>query len=125
MSGKTDQELWDILCVHSADYTAEALTAAQLEYESRGHSLAEASRDRRSAEEILKSEGEPLEPGMKAVAFFTSTVMLGLPVLLAHRTYIEQGKRQKARDWGRWALYGFGFYACLAILRLLLARFSS
>lgn len=26
---------------------------------------------------------------------------LGIPVLLAHRYYVEHGARRKARDWGR------------------------
>ena len=59
---------------------------------------------------------------LRVVAFFTSTVGLGIPAILAHRHYVELGARGKARDWGRWALFGFVFYFALGILFRMLSQ---
>jgi hypothetical protein len=42
------------------------------------------------------------------------------PVIVAHRNYVEQGARRKAREWARWGLFGFLFYFALSVLAYLL-----
>jgi len=59
-------------------------------------------------------EEAPLEWPLRILAFFVSTVLLGIPVLLAHRHCVEKGAKRKARQWGRWALAGFVFYVMVA-----------
>jgi hypothetical protein len=111
---KTNEELYDVVYVHSTDYTPEALEIAKREFIARGvdaHTLTQLSSaaDLRQEHEQAQEQA-PLEGYLKVVAFFFSTMFLGIPVLLAYNYYYERGARRKAREWVRWAAGGFFFF---------------
>ena len=116
MSNKSDDELCDILYVHREEFEAEAVRAAQDELERRGLNAETLTRLRGIAEEHKKFENDRLGWRFRLVAFFISTVALGIPAILAHRHYTELGARGKARDWSRWALFGFMFYLAIGVV---------
>jgi hypothetical protein len=120
ISRKSDSELYDMLHVHSSDYTADALEIARGEFVTRKMEAPALSDLAAAGAKLRRNEEAPLEWGLRMVAFFVSTAFLGIPVLLAHRRYVEQGAKRKARDWARWALFGFIFYFALSISTLLL-----
>src|SRR5437879_2560350 len=99
MANKTDEELYDVVYGHSSDYTPNAVEIAKLEFSSRNldaptvSSLSTAVAGQKQAEEA------PLGWGYRILAFFTSTIFFGIPVILAHRHYVEKGARHKAREW--------------------------
>jgi hypothetical protein len=116
---KTDEELYDVLHVHSTDYTPEALEIAKREFLARGMD-ADTLTQLSSAADVLQrhkqaQEEAPLEGYLKVIAFFFSTLFFCLPMLLAFRRYAERGARRKAREWGRWALAGFVFYLIVGL----------
>lgn len=116
MANKSDEELYDVLYGHSGDYTPDAVEIAKLEFSSRHldepvlKTISTAVEGRKQVEEAS------LEWPYRMLAFFVSTALLGIPVLLAHRHYVEKGARRKAREWARWAIYGFIFYVVLGVL---------
>jgi hypothetical protein len=117
---KTNEQLYDVLHVHSADYTPEALEIAKSEFLARGMD-ADTLTQLSSAADVLQrhkqvQEEAPLEGYLKVIAFFFSTLFFGLPMLLAFRHYAERGARRKTREWGRWAIAGFFFYFLMGFL---------
>lgn len=117
ISSKTDEELYDMLYVHSADYTEDAHEIARQEFGRRKPDEAKMVSLGSLAEEQRDHEEECLGWPLRIVAFFFSTVFLGIPVILAHRNFVERGARRKAREWGRWALYGLLFYVGVLVAR--------
>ena len=117
---KTNEELHDVLYVHSRDYTPEALEIAKKEFLARGVDADNLTQLSSAADvrqrHVQVQEQAPLEGYLKVVAFFFSPLFLGLPMLLAFRHYAERGARRKAREWGRWAIGGFVFYLIMGIL---------
>jgi len=119
MSSKTDEELHDILYAHSGDYTADALDIAKEEFLGRKIDARTLSSLGTAAEELRRQEEARLGWPLRIVAFFFSTLLFGIPVMLAHRHFVEKGARRKARDWGRWGLFGLAFYVALFIIRVI------
>jgi len=116
ISNKTDNELYDILHVHSRDYSPEAIEVARDEFLVRKVDTPTLESLGSAGEAMRTREEAPLEWSLRIIAFFFSTAFLGIPVLLAYRHYIEHGSRRKAREWGRWGLFGFAFYLALSII---------
>jgi len=117
MSDKTDEELYDILA-HSKDYTADASEIANEEFRSRKLDAATlSSLGTAMVEEQRQREEAPLSWTLSMVAFFFSTLFFGIPVILAHRYFVEHGAKRKAREWKQWGLFGFFFYVALFVLR--------
>lgn len=125
MAIKTDEQLYDILHGHPNDYTADAIEAAKQEFASRNLAAPVLSSLSIAIESQKRVEEAPLEWPLRIVAFFISTVALGIPVIVAHRHYVEKGARRKAREWARWGLFGFLFYFVMAVLRFMLPLFSN
>jgi len=123
MANKTDMELYDVLHGHTDDFTADAIEAAKQEFASRNLETPVLSSLSTAVEEKKRVEEAPLEWPLRILSFFISTVFLGIPVLLAHRHYVENGARRKAREWARWGLFGFLFYFVVSILRFMLPLF--
>ena len=117
MANKTDGELYDVLYGHSGDYTTDAVEAAKQEFKSRNLNAPTVNTISTAVAEQKQTEEQPLEWGYRILAFFISTAFLGIPVILAHRHYVENGARRKAREWGKWALFGLAFYIVLGVLR--------
>lgn len=117
---KTNEELYDVLYVHSRDYTSEALEIAKREFLARGVDADNLTQLSSAADALQRDvqarEEAPLDAYLKVVAFSFSPLFLGLPMLLAFRHYAERGARRKAREWGRWAIGGFVFYLIMGIL---------
>jgi hypothetical protein len=122
MANKTNEELYDVVYGHSNEYTADAVEAAKLELRSRNLDPQTVGNLSTAVEERKQVEKAPLGWGYRILAFFISTIFFAIPVLLAWRHYVEKGERRKARDWGRWALYGFTFYLAVAVLKVLLSH---
>jgi hypothetical protein len=126
---KTNEELYDVVYVHSTDYTPEALEIAKREFIARGvdaHTLTQLSSaaDLRQEHEQAQEQA-PLEGYLKVVAFLFSTLFLGIPVLLAYNHYVNRGARRKAREWIGWAAGGFFFFFGVpALLGLIMALVS-
>jgi hypothetical protein len=125
MANKTDVELFDVLHGHPDDYTADAIEAAKQEFASRNLAVPMLSSLNATVEEQKRLEEAPLGWSLRILSFLISTVFLGIPVLLAHRHYVEKGARRKAREWARWGLFGFLFYFVVSILRFMLPLFSN
>lgn len=125
MANKTDEELYDVLHCHPADYTPDAVEAASQEFASRNLTAPALNRLSTMVEGQKTVEEAPLEWRLKIVAFFISTLALGIPVIVAHRHYVEKGARRKAREWARWGLFGFIFYLTLSVLLFILPLFSN
>ncbi len=120
MANKTDEELYDLLYGHSNDYTTNAIEMAKMEFNSRNLDGPTLSTLSAAVQEQKQVEQAPLEWSYKILAFFVSTLALGIPVILAHRHYVEKGARHKAREWARWACFGFIFYVVVsAVLRFM------
>jgi hypothetical protein len=116
MTNKTDEELYDILYIHSGDYTAEALESAREEFAGRKLDAPALSELGIAAEGTRKMEAAHLEWRYRIVAFLFSPLCCGIPGMLAHRHYVEQGARRKAREFVRWTLLGFAFYVSFYII---------
>ena len=125
MATKTDEELYDLLNGHPNDYTADAIDAAKWEFASRKFAVPVLSTLSIAVEAQKRVEEAPLEWPLRILAFFISTVALGIPVIVAHRHYVEKGARRKAHEWARWGLFGFLFYFAVSILRFMLHLFSN
>lgn len=124
MSSKTDEELYDILYGHPDDYTADARAVAKNEFTSRNLAPQSIENFNITVEKQKQIEEAPLELPLKIIAFFFSTMLLGIPVLLAHRHYLENGARRKAREWGRWGLLGLLFYFVIGVFRFMVLILS-
>jgi hypothetical protein len=120
MSGKTDQELYDILHAHSQDYTPEAIEVAKEEFHHRQLDATTISTVATAVEKAREKEDAHLSNPLRVLAFIISTVGFFIPVLLANRHFVEKGERRKAQEWARWAIYGFVFYFALGLLSWLL-----
>ena len=125
MANKTDEELYDVLHGHPDDFTADAIEAAKEEFTSRDLTAQMLSNFSTAVEAQQRVEDAPLEWPLRIVAFFISTVAFGIPVILAHRHYVEKGARRKAREWARCGLFGFFFYFVMSVLGLMLRLFSN
>src|SRR5258708_7818583 len=93
ISNKSDQEIYDILFVHRSEYTAEVIEMAREQFRARrmaGRSLDELVD---AGEMVLEREDAPLKWPLRLIAFFFSTVFFGIPVMLAHRHYVERGDK--------------------------------
>ncbi len=121
MSGKTDEELYGILQVRSQDYTSETIEAARREFDLRQLDAPRLSNVAAAVEKVREKEEAHLSWPLRMLAFFVSTAILFIPVLLAHRYFVEKGEKRKAREWAKWALYGFLFYCALGVLLRVLA----
>lgn len=117
MSNKTDEQLLGVLSAYSKDYSSDAIEIAREEFERRKLDPAALKNLYTNIERTERLHDAGLKFPSKMTAFFFSTVFLGIPVILAHRHFVENGARRKAREWGRWALYGFAFYVALFVVR--------
>jgi len=95
MSNKTDEELHDILYAHSGDYTPDALAIANEEFLVRKIDAPTLSTLRTGVEELRKREEARLGWPLRIVAFFFSTVLFGIPVILAHRHTLNREPNAK------------------------------
>ena len=125
MATRTDEELYDVLHGHPNDYTPDAIEAAKQEFASRNLAAPVLSNLSIAVEAQKQVEETPLEWPLRIVAFFISTLALGIPVIVAHRHYVEKGARRKAREWARWGLFGFFFYFVVSVLRFVSPLFSN
>jgi hypothetical protein len=125
MANKTDEQLYDVLHGHPGDYTADAIEAAKQEFASRDLTSPALTSLSTAVEAQKQVEEAPLEWPLRIVAFFVSTVALGIPVIVAHRHYVEKGATRKAREWARWGLFGFLFYFVVSVLRFMLPLLSN
>ena len=115
MAGHSDTELIKIVTGPPDNYQPAAFVAAQKEYARRNLSESQIE----SAEtEIKKEEAEkvelaniPLNAGLKTFAF----LFPGLIYLIFIGLLRSEGQLRKAKDLGRWTLYGIGFYILLFI----------
>jgi len=115
MANKTDEELYDVIYGHADDYTPDAITAAQMEFNSRKLDAPTIGTLDRGVAANKQVEEAPLTWEYRILAFFISTIFLGIPVILAHRHFVERGARRQAREWARWSLFGFFFYLALSL----------
>jgi len=123
MSGKTDEELYDILYTHSQDFTADTIEAAKAEFSHRQLDATKLSSIAAAVETVREKKNAHLTWPLRIVAFLVSSAILFIPAILAHRHYVEKGETCKAREWARWAIYGFVFYCLLGVLsRVLTSR---
>jgi hypothetical protein len=74
-----------------------------------------------AVEEQKQREEAPLEWGYRILAFFISTIFFWIPVILAHRYYVEKGADARHAIGGRWAIYGLLFYVALGVLKFLIS----
>lgn len=116
MGGKTDEELYDILFSHSQDYTQAAVEAARVEFSHRQLDAPTLSSIEEIVEKVRENEEAPLSWSLRILAFFVSSAFVFIPVILAHRHFVEKGEKRKASDWAKWATYGFVFYCVLGLL---------
>jgi hypothetical protein len=116
MSKKTDEELLGILSAYSNDYRPDAIAIAREEFGRRKLDARTLKDLATNIEGQQRQEESPLGWPLRIVAFFVTTACFGIPALLAHRHFVEKGAKRKAREWGRWALYGFVFYFALGVL---------
>jgi hypothetical protein len=116
MSGKTDEELYDILYAHSQDFTQNTIEAAKAEFSHRQLDTTKLSSLSAVAETVREKENAHLSWPLRILAFFVSSAIVFIPAILAHRHYTEKGEKRKAREWVRWAAYGFVFYCLLGVL---------
>jgi hypothetical protein len=116
MSDKTDEELYDILHVHPEDYTSETIEAARRAFDDRQLGAPRLGSVAAAVEKVREKEDAHLSWPLRMLAFFVSTAIFFIPVLLAHRHFVEKGEKCKAREWARWAFYGFLFYCLLGVL---------
>ena len=73
-----------------------------------------------AVEKVREDEEAPLSWPLRILAFFVSSAFVFVPVILAHRHFVEKGAKRKASDWAKWATYGFVFYCVLGLfIRLL------
>lgn len=121
MSSKSDEDLYEILHSHSQDYMPETIEAARAEFSHRQLDAPTLSSIVEAAEKVREKEEAHLRWPLRMLAFFVSSAIFFIPVLLAHRHYVEKGERRKAREWARWAIYGFVFYCVLGVLMRVLA----
>ena len=125
---KTDEELYDVLYVHSGNYTPEAIEIAQKEFLARrvdADTLTQFS----SAAKVLQrqeqaNEEAPLDGSLKIVAFIVSGLFLGIPALLVYNRYVARGARRKAHEWGTCALAGFVLFVVLPLLLKIMNELS-
>lgn len=123
MSGKSNDDLYDILHSRSQDYMPETLEAARAEFSHRQLGASALGDIVADAEKVREKEEAHLSWPLRMLAFFVSSAILFIPVLLAHRHFVENGERCKAREWARWAIYGFAFYCMLgALIRVSIPR---
>ncbi len=94
----------------------ETIEAARAEFSRRQLGESSLSDVVAFAEKAREKEEAHLSWRLKMLAFFVSSAILFIPVLLAHRHFVENGERCKAREWARWAIYGFIFYCTLGVL---------
>ncbi len=116
-SNKTDEELYDILYIHSQDYTRDAIEAATEEFHRRKLDAPAPN----IVAAVREKEESHLSWPLRILAFFVSSAFLFIPSLLAHRHFVEKGERRKASEWARCAIYGFIFYFILGVLSRVLA----
>jgi hypothetical protein len=113
IAGKSDGELYDIACIHSADYSSAAVEIANEERRRRSLDDPLLSRLANAAEEEWKREHARLGWPLRTVAFFITTVGIGIPAMIAYRRFVNVGYRRKAHEWIEWGFFGFVFYATL------------
>lgn len=116
MSKKTDEELLVILSAYSNDYTPGAIEIAREELGRRKLDAPTLQCLATNIEEQQRQQEAPLGWPLRIVAFFVTTACFAIPAVLAHRHFVEKGAKRKAREWGRWALYGFIFYLALGVV---------
>jgi hypothetical protein len=118
MIRRTDAELIAIVTSDRNDYMPAAIAAAEAEVQRRGltyeqrETLQAESVERRRQKEV-KAEA-PLSIGLKIFAFFVP--FFASIVLIIMGFMVAKGYNRRAREFGRWILYGFGFYIVLWIL---------
>jgi len=120
MSGKSNEDLYDILHSHSQDYMPETIEAAKAEFTQRQLDAPTLGSIVESSEKVREKEEGHLSWPLRWLAFFVSSAIFFIPVLLAHRHFVEKGEKCKAREWARWAIYGFIFYCVLGAIRWVL-----
>jgi hypothetical protein len=113
IAGKSDGELYDIAFIHSDDYGAPAVEIAKEEVRRRSLDNPLLSRLAIAFDEELKREQARLGWPLRTVAFFITTMGLGIPAMIAYRRFVNEGYRRKAHEWIEWGFFGFVFYATL------------
>src|ERR1035437_9968351 len=87
MSSKGDEELYDILSGHSQDYTADTVEAARLEFGRRALDVPTLDAIAATVGRAREREDAQLGWGLRIVAFFVSSAIVFIPVILAHRHF--------------------------------------
>lgn len=118
MSAKTDEELRDIIFVHSQDYTADAIQVARTEFNNR-HLESPPEGVAIATEELQTGPAETLGWTLKAIAFLLgmafvflslvspAAIILFVSLLLVNVGFVRKGQKRKASEWARWAFGGF------------------
>jgi hypothetical protein len=110
IASKSDGELYDITCIHSDDYGAAAVEIANEELRRRSLDNPLLSRLANASEEEWRREQAHLGWPLSTVAFFITTVGIGIPAMIAYRRFVNEGYRRKAHEWIEWSFIGFVFY---------------
>jgi hypothetical protein len=115
MAKKTDAELLRVLTTDQDGYEADALAAAEAEFNNRNLTVEETEKATEInakivAQEQYKAE-EPLDSGAKLIAF-----LIPLKTFWAAGLYAADGYDRKAKEVGQWSFYGFCFYVVLIFL---------
>ncbi len=116
MSQHSDAELIKIVTGPPEHYQPAAFEAAQKEYERRNLSerqieIAKTELEREERD-LAAIANQPLGIGFKALAF----LFPGFIYLIFAAALKAEGQLRKAKELGRWTLYGFGFYVLIVIL---------
>jgi hypothetical protein len=116
MSKHSDAELIKIVNGPPDDYQPAAFEAAQKEYARRNLSQSQIEIAKTEIEkeesDIIAMANRPLSAVLKALAFFFP----GFIYLILVAAIKSEGQLRKAKELGRWTLYGFGFYLLIGIL---------
>jgi len=116
MAKRTDEELIQVLTVDKENYLPEALAAATKEFENRkldnGKVSVITNQLEQQKEVDSKKANEPLDLGLKIATFIFPL----FPTLILSGFYKAGGRDRKARELAVWTLYGFCFYAVIAII---------
>ena len=110
MSKHSDAELIKIVTGPPDDYQPVAFEAAQKEYAKRNLSERQIEIGKteleREENDLVAMANQPLGKGFKVLAF----VFPGFIYLIFAAALKSEGQLRKAKELGRWTLYGFGFY---------------
>lgn len=125
MSSKSYEELYDIAYMHPQDYASLIVEIAKEEVRGRNLDIPRLGILASAAEEQLRQEQAHLRWPSRILAFFFTTLGVGVPLIVAYRHFVTQGAKCKAREWEHWGLLGLWFYIGMVGLWYLLSATKS